>query len=311
MKKQAKKLSVKFFIIVTVIVFILVMAIVAIVGYINKKQFEEKKLQAMKDAFKAYETGVTVEFSDYLEYCEWEKNDINAIVLGLSIDGSNVTNHYIDDNKVIDEIIKVFEDAEFCGANDNVLEECNDIRAEIQFIGEGKEYSLVIRCNDTDYEGVEIGYMTTCYPFYNGATSTSFPDLYKVTRRPIFYNENIYSKLLDIYNENIEEITIDKIKEFKTENSTELTEYYRYMHTWVDTKNFLDEKGDLRITWISQFPIKGTDCYMEVERYNEGGGGSGDENTHLEIIRVEIFNESGESIDLFECSDEEFENFIN
>lgn len=311
MKKLIKIFNIRTFIIVLVIIFLLVFLVMFVVDKYNQYMFEKKKQEAIDNMLSAYTNGKTAKLDDYIEHCGWEESDISSVVLGIDADGLGLSKYYIDDEKIIKKILKEFKNVEYIGANDNAYDELGSRIWTLQFINDKEIYSMYFTGYDTDYKGMEMLKATTCYVDFSSSSNVSFPHFVDITGVWIFLKDGgLYDAIYSIYKENIRKITVSEIKDLKERNSTELTDYFIYVHKFTEAPNFVDETGELRVTNVFSFPIEGTDSYMEVEKYNEYGDGYNSEYTHLEIIRVEIFNKAGEGIDLFECTDEELDKYL-
>ncbi len=310
MKSKSKIFSIKTFIILAFIAFVGVLIAAAIINGIEKMKFEEKKQQAMANPLKVYENGYNSELSNFVKACEWEVEEIDSIVLGIDADGNGISKYYIDDLEVVEEILTALNDVQFYGITEAGWKKMEECIWTVQLIQGDERYSLELEGYNSDYEGVEISKVDTCYADYPSSKHASFPSVREDGEwYNILYGENVYDKLLDIYNENVCEITKERLIELKTEQSRESKEFFRYMHSKISSQQIIDEDGELTTTITYKFSIKDSECYMKVERYNVHS--SAPEDTHLNIRKIEIFNSSGDSIDFYECKDEELEDFLN
>lgn len=314
MKNKLKIVSINTFIILVCVVFMIILVIVGVIHSVEKKEFENKKEQAIKNPLKIYENGINSNLSDFIKACEWENKDIDRVVLGIDVDGKGLSKYYIDDMKVVEKIVDVLDNTSFYGISSGAWEQRNDEKWTVQLI-QGKDmYSLEFEGYDMDYENVEISKVDTCYVDDDSAKHISFPSVRKDGGwYNVLYGEGVYDKLLVLYNENIGEITKEQLKEIKTKQSTELTDYFRYIHHKISSQTVVDEKGDSKSSVTYKFPIKDCECYMEVEKYNVHGSVLSNTAQYqcLDIRRIEIFNVSGASIDLLECKDNELDSFLN
>ncbi len=307
--KKSGFFCVKTFVIFVIIMFILVLVGIKIWSVMEKRTFEAKKQEAKENPLKAYEIGVNSTFADYVEACAWSEDDIDRVVIGIDIDGEGINKYYIDDSTLVKQVINIFSDVTFCGANRSIGEKKDSVKWTVQFLKGNEKYSLFFVGYDIGYDNIELGDVDSKYADDDKGANISFPAIHKEgVYFDILYDEKMYDKLLEIYNENIGEITVDILKKLKEEESVNLTDYFRYIHTRTWAGQFFDENNKMRTSHIFKFSIKDSECYVEVEKFSEN---SSDERYNcLDIRRVELFNKAGESIDLFECTDEEFDRFF-
>ncbi len=306
-----KLFSVKVFIMLVCVSCMGILLVANAVDKKNKEAFEKKKQEAEDNPLAAYETGKTASFADYLEYCGWKETDIDKIVIGYGLNGSGVrvNKYYIDDKDIIKEVLNELNRVTFVGAIEEAYDEFKDGKVwSIQLIKGEELYSIKFAGYKSSYDIAQFCGMHTVRADYCVGGLRNVARICDVLGYfPIIYGEGIYEKIKEIYNEYIDEITIDTIKKLREERSLEVTDYFRYKHNMERSRDFKDEINHMRTTFIYKFPIKDTECYMEVEKYNEYYEDSGPNH---EIVRVEIFNQAGENIDLFEATDEEFQNFL-
>lgn len=317
-KKLTKILNIKTFIVFAIIIFICVIGVSGYISNVEKKNIEKKKEQVTENPMKVYDDGKTADFSDYLDFCGWKADDIKRIVIGVKDGEEKECKYYFDDEENIEALIDKLESITFHGTSDRIEDTLKENRWSLQLISDSKEYSITIYGYGSDGKNTEVTNFAGFYKYYSSMFSEHFPAMEKVVGGcQLLYDEELTEYLYQMYEDNVHNITLDDILTLKDKEKIEIYDYFRYKHTACVGKLIPNTELEKELTNIFKFYIEGTDSYVELEKYNFCGLRKYVDGVMIEdmpanhaVVRYEIFNESGESIDFFESSKEDIEEFL-
>lgn len=309
MNKLENLFNTKKIIILILSIFVIMLLVLKVIDIYNKAEFEEKKQSAKNNPMKVYETAKKVSYYECLECAELKSEEIIAVVLGVDINEEGLTYYYIDDKKVVKKIIDMFSNVEYNVANDSLTQKELDKVWTVQLIFDGNEHSMQICGFEEGYDDIEVSQFRLCNADYVSTLPDESSDVYSFAGRlQIIYEENIGEKITSTYEENVEKICKENIKDLVNSKELKTTDFLRYIHSKGKAHNFRDETDNIRVTIIYKLPVENSECYVEMEKYNEGS--LGDAPANHTVVRAEIFNANGESLNLLECNEEDVEKFI-
>lgn len=318
MTKIKNFFNLRSFIVLILITFVLIFLIVNIKYKNDKEKFELKKQTLQEDESIVFLTGEEFSFSDYLDFCNWKESDVSAVEFGVKIDESRIRYYYFNGKDVISDVLKVFENVIFFEGTSN--KDLNTLMVsdewEVRFFADKKEYTIHISGYSSKYDNVEIVDVSTSRAEYRTRTDLlRFPNFYNIMNgSKTIVKGSVYKDIVKLYDKYVDNISIDKLCTMKNDGY-KLEDLYMYTHTLEKTM-FYDEYGDREATtiWVYMFPIKDTECCIELWKYNDGGSYNVDgievEPPCNDIISVQVCNSSGEKMNLYECSEEELKDFF-
>lgn len=310
---MVKRMNIKYYVIFIVTATICILSGLIIYKNYKERKFEETKEKYVDNPMLQYENGKVVEFGDLLEYCEWEEEDVDIIVFGFDEGRDRFDLYYVDDKEIIEEIMEYLKDISYIGAEDNIRELDDKRNWHIQLVDKSSEFCIDYSGRKVENNATGIIAIGTRFSHFSGSKKDTFPDFYPLVSDYIIdYDNEILDKLKDLKEEYVKDITVDEIRQIKKNNSTEYADYFKRTHVHNGGKEVYneEEKSEDNVV-LYKFPIEDSESFMEVGRYNQNAGGMENPNTKVHICEVYIVNPEGEKIDLFECTDEEFEQFIS
>ncbi len=317
MKRVHKFFTIKTFIIFSIAIFLIIGIVMHEIDKKNKEEFELRKQAALNDEIDAYFSGEKCTFKDYLDVCRWNIKDITAIEFGLKTDDSGMSCYYFEDEEIVEKILDAIDGVKFLGSsNDDIAFELLKNRSwDIVFYKKNSDYSIRMIGYDTKYDGVNIVRASTVAVDYKTIGSPLYPDFYWIMDcENVYIKEDIYNRIYNVYVENVREISVSQIEQLRESKSTNLKDYFIYLHKFEEDINYYDENNELRVVLVYKFPIENTDNYVILQKFNEGGTSTADgvitKPPLHDIISVEVCNDEGEKLDLFQCSKEELEEFL-
>lgn len=317
MKRIHKIFTIRTFIIIFISAFLIIGIVMHKLDKKNKEEFELRKQAAQNDEINAYFSGEKCTFKDYLDVCRWNIKDITAIEFGLETDDSRMSCYYFEDEEIVEKILDDIDDVKFLGtSNDDIAFDLVKSETwEIVFYKKNSDYSIRMIGYDTKYDEVNIVSAYTADIDYKTSGSSLYPDFYSMMDcGKVFIKEDIYNRIYNVYMKAVGEISVSQIEQLRESKSTDLKDYFKYLHLFEEDINYYDENNELRVVLAYRFPIKDTDNYILLKKYNEGGSSTADgvtiEQAFHNIISVEVCNEKGEKIDLYKCAKEELSEFL-
>ncbi len=224
--------------------------------------------------------------------------------VSLDIDEEGMEEICIYDNELIDELLKVLDTVNpwpYCSVNGG-----NGIKGfSVEFLGEDNK-SMSIYMSDCDYY-----YVGNFYLEDNGSYPESpVWDMMGSVCIDKEDGERLYELVQAKYSENIRNIAVEDVLKLSKEAVTDWKVFQQFKYTETDEVKEV-EKGDLSSENPVRFYIEGKKGYMlvwysDMTIINESGT-----NHYDEVLQAHVYNENGESMDLYDEEIGEFMEVMN
>ena len=306
MKKIKKIFSVKTFIILLCIV-----SIVCVI-YIKYKADERQKLVLSRlgdtmDGYKGEQSGT---LGKALEYCELKTYDIDAIAVGVDLDGKCVRRYYIKDRMVVSKIVEKLDSMEVYEMIDTAEDFVSqDVSWDIFVYPQESKYALRFYGQDTKEDGCcQTTVTATNKKSYLLSLDDLTDELTTVfgSSSQLMYNTDVISFIEDIIKEYITKISVDRIKVICQQEEINYESLFVYEHTPGEVGSTEVVNGLGNATMIYQFPLQDNEGYLLLEKEAFIGNGV----PRINLLRLELYNAEGEMLDLLQADVEEIVPFV-
>ncbi len=319
MKKWKKVL-----IIVVAVVLIAIITIVASV-IIHNKEASKRAGELAK-----YENWRSATIDKIADYCKIDLDKVNKIRVSISdaekknvgyiVDGENDVrvDYILSEEKIVKELINKLADVEVYGVKEEIWEKYDKEREwSLKFYVDDMDYSLVIGGNSMEQEGVEA---LTINVFHSGAGASRFdefpdPNKYMGSEICLIYDQELIEYVYNLREKYVRNIKVEDILKIYEMDEPEM--FFAYENSGMRMREDFDITSDEVFTHLYTFPIDDFEGYIVLEKENDGRdgkeGGTGkakDYISYTDIVSVEIFNNNGESIDFFNATKQELEDFL-
>lgn len=290
------------------IILAFVASIIAIIWIKVKENAEQSKVEKRLDNFtmESYENGVEVKFTKVLSRCDVEEEDLEGIVLGVDSDGSGIVRYYIDDKEIINKVMDKLKEITVIGMTDPADE----------FVEREEDWDIHLYPSN-QYFAVRIYGKSTpdtdCYrTSVNAVEKSGFyakskwyhNDLWKMfkSETQLVYTKDMEDFIKEILDKYVVEITLDEVISGCSGEKPDMASVFRYKHS--------SENGDGKLTRsatrVYKFPIKNVNGYFLMEKVEATADGY----PKSDILRMEMYNDEGQALNIFEANEEEIRKFL-
>ena len=153
-------------------------------------------------------------------------------------------------------------------------------------------------------------YWEDCYQIWigmenNGAFEDGVKGWIGQTTIPLEDGERLYELVNRILEDNIHNITVDELKKLAEQQSRNWNLFKQYFYTEEDTKD-VRTWGYVTFDEIYKFQIEGTDAYLNIWAHDGIVDDEDGRNRYADVIDAVVYNENGESMNLYEEGISEF-----
>ena len=245
--------------------------------------------------------------SKALKVMDITDDSVEGVMLGVDVDGAGCKRYYFTDKDIIENVIKKLDNTKLTKMEFiNWDEEATSKLWEIQMCPSEGAAALDIFGKKTASTGDEC-YRTEVWRTYKEAyysyIDPNNEDIWKIfgSQKQLLFDSDIAEFIADIIEENITEIDMESVIDICTGDEVDLGRLFGFWHTAPE------DAGEMLLNYVFEFPIKGTDSYVLIEK-----------ETHTEnnlpcsaIIRLELYNSSGECLDMLKADEEDVRAFAD
>ena len=315
----------KFLSIRTFVIFIVLATIICIglIKYKSSKQYEKIDgiISGEIDVMYKYDSGEKAyleELFPNLIYAtdagrvSWTKDGITAITFGIRQSDAGMSYYYIDNAEAVDKIVDRLMKLSMCKMQSGVDSFSVGLERKwaVQMFA-GSWYTLILSAETTESENCDV--INVDIALRNnmrvGANLDTWVTDTWETDSFLLFDEQMQEFLEEIYDEYVDNITLDTLESWKKLDKVELENVFCHRHSVGKETKLKDENSQSVPVYIYDFPIDGTDCYVCVVKKRDVDT-TVVNRSDVDIAYIRICNSEGEQIDFYDSSIEDIQEFI-
>lgn len=286
----------------------------------NEKGISEDNLGNDSEYYKEYrmlpsvlglcsDMNCTTNVSNALSKAQINDSDkLEGIVLGADIDGKGIERYYFEDKEIIEVVLDKINQMEFIKMT-NIGEDKYMVEPDwdIQLYRVDSEYALRLYGEPTNENNCFRTKVDEVFEDgYHTEKDIVDDDYCSVfgSSKQLLFDEDIVDFISSIIENNIDEISVDTVIETCIGDEVDLGEIFKYKHCAPLYTTDLTY-GEMLAT-VFKFPIAETKCYLLIQKefYTKNNKPAN------EIERIELYNEEGKYIDILNVTENDIRKFV-
>ncbi len=298
-------------------VFFAIVCIVAVVAVVRIKMLsdaEQKKIEERRTNFtmESYESGKSVSVKKALEKCEISDGYIDGVVVGVDKDGEGILRYYLTDKEAITKVVNKINEIDLREMTEDAYD----------FVEDNEKWDIILYPTEQFFALRIFGQETADEEYYRttvkavekkgfAADSLRYhKDLWEVfgSETQLLYGSDIDVFIEEIIDQYVTQISVDEVVDICVQEEIDLGRLFAFEHS-VPEEGSIESNGNSQFglqTAIYKFYIKDTETYLLIEKKNYVMDGY----PQAGVLRVELYNATGECINVLDSDEDTIRAFI-